>query len=457
VAGIKDIPSVWNNIKEIDLKPIRESAVLLLRIALVGAHGVGKHTLAEQMRSDPSKPEVHTQSAAVITEVGGDTQAPEADLIILLVDATRSDFTDEKELTKKWSEGGKNFLVFVNKLDLAGGSISEEARQGWMTDRVIYGSANQSESLQKIFVPAAIELLPHHLIALGRQFPLFRMAIARQLINETCFSNAAYSFSTGVAEIVPVLDLPLNLTDIVVLTKSQAFLAYKLGLLLGFSTRWQDYVTEFGGVIGGGFIWRQIARSLIGFVPGWGIIPKVAIAYSGTYVVGNAILGWYESGRNLSPQQMRDLSKQAFTRGKELARTLGERLPIPRGGKHNQKQISAGQDNQVYLSDEFEPSDRVIGRSTYSTTSIPGETIIEKQPGSLSEVLTQAQANKANSNPIVLPGVRNVLNNRISRRNRNLNKSIENTAQVLNEHVCSNCGKVSSGDAIFCQYCGIPF
>ena len=78
------------------------------------------------------------------------------------------------------------------------------------------------------------------------------MTIAHQLINETCFSNAVYSLTTGVAEVVPIFDIPLNITDMVVLTKAQAFLVYKLGLTLGFSTRWQDYLGEFGSVVGGG-------------------------------------------------------------------------------------------------------------------------------------------------------------------------------------------------------------
>ncbi len=139
---------------------------------------------------------------------------------------------------------------------------------------MIYGSVNDIAFLQREFIPTVLELLPQQHIALGRQFPLFRLTVARQLINETCLSNAAYSFSTGLAEIVPVLDLPLNVTDLVVLTKSQAFLAYKLGLLLGFSTRWQDYVTEFGSVIGSGFVWRQIARQLDWSHPGMGNYPQ---------------------------------------------------------------------------------------------------------------------------------------------------------------------------------------
>ena len=341
MAGLKDLSSVWKNIKEVDLKPIRESATNPVRIVLAGAPESGRHTLAEQMRTDPARPGIHTQSTLALLSIEAISQAPISHLIIVLVDATRTDFLNEQDFVKKLSEAGKNVLVFVNKLDLVESNIIGEAETGWLATRVIYGSVNDISYLQREFIPTVLEMLPQQHIALGRQFPLFRLPIARQLINEACFSNAAYSFSTGLAEIVPVLDLPLNVTDMVVLTKSQAFLAYKLGLLLGFSTRWQDYVTEFGSVIGTGFLWRQIARQLIGLIPAWGIVPKVAVAYSGTYVVGNAILSWYLTGKNLTPKQMRALYAQAFSRGKEYARKLGQRLPRPRLGKPKREKLPA--------------------------------------------------------------------------------------------------------------------
>jgi uncharacterized protein (DUF697 family) len=113
----------------------------------------------------------------------------------------------------------------------------------------------------------------------------------------------------------------------VILTKNQLFLVYKLGLALGYSTRWQDYAAEFGGVLGSGFVWRQLARTLVGLIPVWGIAPKVAVAYAGTYVVGNAVLQWYLTGRHLSRQQMRQLYSQAQARGKALAQTLLSKAP----------------------------------------------------------------------------------------------------------------------------------
>ena len=446
MAGIKDISSVWKNIKEIDLKPIRDSATHPVRIVLVGAQGTGRHTLAEQMRTDPARPGIHTQSTLALISVDAIEEAPVAHLIIVLVDATRTDFSEEQALVKKWSEAGKNVLVFINKIDLVGSNIVGDAQQGWLSSRVIYGSVNDIAYLEREFIPTVLELLPLQQIALGRQFPLFRLTVARQLINEACLSNAAYSFSTGLAEIVPVLDLPLNVTDMVVLTKLQAFLAYKLGLLLGFSTRWQDYVAEFGSVIGSGFVWRQIARQLIGLVPGWGIVPKVAIAYSGTYVVGNAILGWYLTGRNLSPKQMRALYSQAFIRGREYARKLGEKIPRPRLGIRKRDKLPAPQNKpeltqgEIMISAENNPlpEEHSLGSAHTHTVETPEQVVTPSH----TVVITK---------PVVTGKSRPTKRLRINWRKN------KETVSLANTRTCPQCGKASSADAGFCQYCGIQF
>jgi uncharacterized protein (DUF697 family) len=446
VAGIKDISSVWKNIKEIDLKPIRDSAIHPIRIAVVGVEGSGRHTLIEQMRTDPARPEEHTQSPLSLLPVDASLDTPDADLIILLVDITRSDFPEERDLVKKWSEAGWNVLVFFNKISPENNNIGGDVLQGWRATKVIYGAVNDLEYLKTEFVATVLELLPLQQLALGRQFPLFRLSVAQQLINEVCYSNAAYALSTGLAEIVPVLDIPLNVTDMMVLTKSQAFLAYKLGLLLGFSTRWQDYVTEFGSVIGSGFLWRQIARQLIGLVPGWGIIPKVAVAYSGTYVVGNAILGWYLTGRKLTPQQMRDLYAQAFARGKEYARQLSRRIPKPRLIKPKREKLPAPHKIPIPANDDTAPS--LIGESSQeerftevAETRLGGSS---GDDGSIVDFTDLVEREKPEKKRSV---------NRL-RFNFHRNKA---TAAKVKKRTCPRCGKSSAQDASYCQYCGILF
>ncbi len=175
-----------------------------------------------------------------------------------------------------------------------------------------------------------MRILPDSHLSLGRNFPLFRTPIANHLINDACFSNAVYSFSTGLAEIVPILDIPLNITDFFVLTKAQAMLVYRLGMLLGLPTDWRYYAAEFSSVVGSGFLWRQAARQLVGLIPVWGIIPKVGVSYAGTYVVGHAVLRWHRTGRHITRKELGALYRQAFSRGKEVARGLRARIPRPR-------------------------------------------------------------------------------------------------------------------------------
>lgn len=444
MAGLKDISSIWKNIKEIDLKPIRDSATHPVRIVLVGDEGVGRHTLAEQMRTDPARPGVHSQSTLSLIAVEAAAEAPTAHLFIILVDATRKDFSKEQLVVKKWSEAGRNMLVFVNKIDLLEQGLLGDPQFGWQAARVLYGSVNDIAYLQREFIPTVLELLPQQHIALGRQFPLFRLQVARQLINDTCFSNAAYSFSTGLAEIVPVLDLPLNVTDMIVLTKSQAFLAYKLGLLLGFSTNWQDYVTEFGGVIGGGFLWRQIARQLIGLIPAWGILPKVAISYSGTYVVGNAVLGWYLTGRNLSPRQMRALSVQAFSKGKDYARMLAGKLA--RQGRRKKGKLPAPakvpelQQGEIAARLSMEPTTIVVSSAGSELEPIKTEEKLDVK-SITSDKAVDVQSRK-------LPP---------SKRRAFALRKAKRAPEPTITRTCEQCGKPSSIDARFCQYCGFHF
>jgi uncharacterized protein (DUF697 family) len=319
--------NVWKNLQELDLRPIREAAERDVRIAIVGQAGSGRHTLAGQLRSDPARPQASTQAPILIATPRDAAEAKNADLIILMLSSVESDLTAERALVRDWGSAAKKILVFHNQFGQADANRSLPEWAGWGPARAVGGPAIDRRYLEDTFAPLVLEMLPLDQMALGRHFPLFRILIARRLINESCMANATYSLGSGIAEIVPVLDLPLNVTDMLVLTKGQALLVFKLGLALGMPRDWQYYLGEFGGVLGGGFLWRQIARSLVGLVPGWGIVPKVAIAYAGTYVVGEVVLQWYLTGRHVSAQQMRDMYRQAFLQGKELAARLAQHMP----------------------------------------------------------------------------------------------------------------------------------
>ncbi len=319
-----NINNIWKNVKELDLRPIQEAANQRIRLVFVGQAAVGKKTLAGQFRSDPHRPHFNTNTEIELYDLENGSRVREADLVILLVDAGAESVEKEQLLLDMWKGAGLPFVVFYNQIHPP---ESPETVIPWLdagNAPVLTGSALDWDALQAELAPLVAQALPEHQVALGRGFPLCRETVARKLIADTCIANAAYSFGTGLAEIVPILDLPLNVADIIVLTKAQALLVYKLGLTLGLPTDWQYYITEFSSVIGSGFLWRQLARSLVGLIPVWGIVPKVAVAYSATYAVGQAVLYWYLTGKHASRKMLREYSRSALAGGKTLAKNLIE-------------------------------------------------------------------------------------------------------------------------------------
>ena len=327
--------SIWDTIKEVDLSPLKQQALYGIRIAIVGSPGAGCSSLADRMRRDPGRPHLATDTPILILDLDTAEKASNADLIILMMDIRKTDSSREQELVRDWYNSGKRVLVFINQSEEAeetSPSTPKTTVSPWASRgrrRVLWGSPLDDQFLTNKLAPLMIEMLPDRLLSLGRYFPLFRVPIARYLINDTCLSNAAYALSTGLAETIPVLNFPLVVTDTVILTKNQAFLVYKLGLALGYSTRWQDYFVEFGSVLGSGLMWRQIAHTLVALIPVWGIVPKTTIAYAGTYVIGNIVLQWYLTGRHVSKKQIGQLYRQALGRGKDIARNLLRRTPGP--------------------------------------------------------------------------------------------------------------------------------
>lgn len=324
-----DLGNIWTTLKELDLRPLAEEAERPLVLACVGAAGVGKSTLIAALCHDPrARERVITPALEVSLEDAARVEA--VDLIVLMLDATRQEFAREAQLFAEWQRAGCTVIVFYNKMDgVPDARLVNATLTIWTGARVAWGTATDPTSLARHFVPRVMETLKERKLALARQYPLFRLAVARELIGDTALANASYVLGTGFAEIIPVLNVPFNVADIVILTKNQALLVYKLGLALGLPTAWQAHVAELGSVVGAGFIWRQIARQLVGLIPVWGIIPKVAVAYAGTFAVGEAVLHWYQTGHKLSGRGMRAVYTDALARGKQIAREIMAQAPRP--------------------------------------------------------------------------------------------------------------------------------
>ena len=159
-------------------------------------------------------------------------------------------------------------------------------------------------------------------VALAAHLPPLRAVLFARLIDRTARANASFALTTGLAETIPVLTAPLNLGDMVVLTKNQLMMCYRLALMAGRDGEPKAMMSEIIGVLGSGVLFRQIARQLVGLIPIAGLLPKVAIAYAGTYAIGRAMVAWTTEGRRITVDTVSSYTREGLVRGRALAEHL---------------------------------------------------------------------------------------------------------------------------------------
>jgi hypothetical protein len=172
------------------------------------------------------------------------------------------------------------------------------------------------------------QVLDHRLdlgVALARDFSAFRKPFIERVISKTSRDNTLFSLATALPDIVPsLIELPWSLaefaSDSAFLTMNQIHMAF---LIAGASDRPVGYAyqkSEIGAVIAGAFGWRAIARELIGKIPfGGGLIPKAAIAYAGTKLVGLSLDRFYGIGYHFTRQEREAIYADALRQGKKVA------------------------------------------------------------------------------------------------------------------------------------------
>ena len=165
-------------------------------------------------------------------------------------------------------------------------------------------------------------------LALARTFPLFREAAASRILYRVARENALFALVTALPNVIPsIFDLPWAVgefaTDTAFLTMNQIRMALQLAAIHGRPVGFTEQKVELGTIIAGAFGWRALARELVGKIPmGGGLIPKAAIAFAGTYVVGLGLEKFNRTGSGMSRRQRKDAWAAAFEHGKEVAGDL---------------------------------------------------------------------------------------------------------------------------------------
>jgi hypothetical protein len=170
----------------------------------------------------------------------------------------------------------------------------------------------------------------HHDIelAIARNFPRFRQPVADKILQRVCRENALFALVTALPNVLPsVIDLPWAIgefaTDTAFLTMNQIRMALLLAAAYDQPVGYMEQKLQIGAIVAGAFGWRAIARELVGKIPlGGGLIPKAAVAFAGTYVVGLGLEKVNRTGSGLSKLEKRYAYAGAFAKGKEVVREM---------------------------------------------------------------------------------------------------------------------------------------
>lgn len=329
MSAWSNLGNIWKIIGEMDLAHLYQEIQDIPRLALIGSPA-GMSQLQEHLQQGPHA----TSQQVTVCPMYRLPLAPDQvlgvadyDLRVLMLDDL--DQARDSQLQAIASQPA-HLITILNAAEV--GPISSQAAfgpgvaQAWQPSRVLVCPLEDKEAVHKIVFPALLERLPGRELALGHAYPGLRPAVTQELIQDTSMANATYAFTTGIGEIVPALTIPLTAADILILTKNQIIMAYKISLAMGEAATLREILPKLISIVGVGFMWRQIARTLVGLVPGWGIIPKVAVAYAGTYASGQALYQWYVTGERLQDQDLRELFQQALQRGRAQAVLWSERL-----------------------------------------------------------------------------------------------------------------------------------
>ena len=172
---------------------------------------------------------------------------------------------------------------------------------------------------------------PDLAIPLARHLLPFRSEVSRRIVKKVARENAVFALATAVPDIVPFISLPWAIgefaSDTAFLTANQIRMAFILAAANDRDLGYREQKGEIASIVLGAFGWRAMARELVGKIPmGGGLIPKAAIAYAGTHVVGLSLERFYRLGQGYTREERRMAYEDALERGKKLTASLLDAL-----------------------------------------------------------------------------------------------------------------------------------
>jgi hypothetical protein len=183
----------------------------------------------------------------------------------------------------------------------------------------------------ELCVQQILKRRPELSLALARHITPFREPVVQKLIATVSKENALFSLATALPDMVPLISLPWAIgefaSDTMFLTMNQVRLAFLIAAASDHPVGYAEQKGELGSILAGAFGFRAVARQLVSKIPlGGGLIPKAAIAYAGTRVVGLSLERLYRTGYSYSQDEKGTAYEEAFAKGKTFAGGMLKKL-----------------------------------------------------------------------------------------------------------------------------------
>ena len=238
--------------------------------------------------------------------------AEQADLAVLVLDGSAGLHQSDYDLYESLRGAQVPLIVALNKIDLIKRDLADalDDVEQKLGTTVVPISAKTGAGVAERLLPAIVEAHPWMAVALGRALPAYRRQLTGRLIRGAATLNALIA-----AEPIPGLDIPFLLA-------SQVRLVLRIAAIYGESLSVR-HARELLTTIAGGVALRYLAAQLGKFIPGPGWLIGAGVTGLGTLAMGQVAVVYFESGKKLSPRQLRQRYKQLLRRPRSALETAG--------------------------------------------------------------------------------------------------------------------------------------
>lgn len=359
-ATLKDVSALW---RSIDWEGIRHSvqAEAEGQVVIVGPVNSGKSTLFNLLQGDEMSevsPIAGTTRRNVGNQLGpftlidtpgfgemGDRDRANtalaavrgASVVVLLIDAGAGLRHGDVNLYNSLRRSGVPIIVVLNKTDLldqrsgflnrnhdkSGVGRAMAAISQQLGTQIIPVSARTGTNVAEQLIPAIIEAQPTMAVAIGRELPHFRQMAAQKVIRQAMGISAAIG-----AEPIPFLDIPF-------LIARQITMVSRLAAIYGEPPDSKQARALIGAILGG-LGMRQVAQQAAKYaaketvakvIPLAGNMVAAGFAAAGTWAIGQAVAQYYESGKRMSVDQLRQAYDRLMTQRPFTLERQGTELP----------------------------------------------------------------------------------------------------------------------------------